>query len=406
MSRFDRLYRDNFPFVWAAAHRCGAPADAVDDVVQDVFVTAYRRLAELSWEVSPRGWLYGVTRRVAFRYRRSAARTARRNAAVGVTSKRSDRPHRRHDAAKALEALLAELAEAQRDVFVMAELLGLSAPEIAAELELPVNTVYSRLRLARRRLTELAGAEALAAGIDALERAERPSARDRSRVHAALVPMLGSPWVGLGAGASGLAKAALWPAIALSVVATTYGITVSGRAEPAPTEAVAAQSPPRNRPDERAAARRQDAEVRAVAIEPVTVPPVGAARPAASGALAAAAPASTVGEAVAPASPGRAKARGPSRGTASDALAQEVALLDNARTKLAGGQPAAALTALREHARRFPNGQLQEARSAHRVRALCKLGRAGEAERVAEDLHRHYPESNLSRSTPKKCEAT
>ena len=115
VSRFDRLYRDNFPFVWAAAHRCGAPADAVDDVVQDVFVTAYRRLDELDWEISPRGWLYGVTRRVAFRYRRSAARTARRNTAVAATSKRSDRPHHRQDAARALESLLEQIDETQRE---------------------------------------------------------------------------------------------------------------------------------------------------------------------------------------------------------------------------------------------------------------------------------------------------
>ncbi|MCA9705818.1 MAG: hypothetical protein KDK70_08225, partial [Myxococcales bacterium] len=99
--RFERIYREHAPFVWAAARQCGAPAAVVDDVVQDVFVTAYRRLDDLRGEVSPRGWLYGVTRRVAFRYRRTAARTARRRSVLATTGRARTRhePHAALDGA-------------------------------------------------------------------------------------------------------------------------------------------------------------------------------------------------------------------------------------------------------------------------------------------------------------------
>ena len=49
-----------------------------------------------------------------------------------------------------LEALAALDAD-RRAVFVMHELDELSAPEIAETLAIPLNTVYSRLRIARER---------------------------------------------------------------------------------------------------------------------------------------------------------------------------------------------------------------------------------------------------------------
>ena len=82
LEQFHALYRGEFAFVWAAARRLGVPPGAVDDAVQDVFVTAYRRLDQLRFEVSPRAWLYGVTRRVASRYHRGAFRRRRRVAAL------------------------------------------------------------------------------------------------------------------------------------------------------------------------------------------------------------------------------------------------------------------------------------------------------------------------------------
>ena len=42
----------------------------------------------------------------------------------------------------------------RRGVFVMHDIDGIAAPEIAVALEIPLNTAYSRLRLARRDFGE------------------------------------------------------------------------------------------------------------------------------------------------------------------------------------------------------------------------------------------------------------
>ena len=55
----------------------------------------------------------------------------------------------KHEAATFLRGFLATLDDDRRDVFVLAELEQLKAAEIATVLNTPVNTIYSRVRLAR-----------------------------------------------------------------------------------------------------------------------------------------------------------------------------------------------------------------------------------------------------------------
>jgi RNA polymerase sigma factor (sigma-70 family) len=390
VSRFDRLYRDNFPFVWAAARRCGAPDEAVGDVVQDVFITAHRRLHELSYEVSPRGWLYGVTRRVAFRYRRSAARTARRKAAVAVRTAKLDRPHARHDAARELEMLLEQLDDDQRRAFVMAELLGMTGPEIAGELGVPLPTVYSRLRLARRRLEHVARTpDALDASLDAARRTHAPPDGQAQRTWAALVPVLGSPVVPVKLAIASIAKSMWLPVAAVVAIAVGVASTRADDPETAPTQgAVDLDSPRSLNATAQAEALSQppppDAPIAVTSHAPQLVP---AARPALS-------PAPRSRSEPSPSNP------------SADALVLEVELLESARRALRGDDPERALSLLHDLDRRMANGQLLDARKAARVRALCAAGRTTEAEREAAALHRDHPGSNVALGTPKKCAAS
>jgi RNA polymerase sigma-70 factor (ECF subfamily) len=61
----------------------------------------------------------------------------------------------RRQVARALEKLPLE----QRAVFVLHDIDGVSAPEIARALEVPLNTVYSRLRLAREKFLAAVAAD-------------------------------------------------------------------------------------------------------------------------------------------------------------------------------------------------------------------------------------------------------
>jgi RNA polymerase sigma factor (sigma-70 family) len=355
--RFRALYRGEFGFVWAAARRLGVPPAALDDAVQEVFITAYRRLDQLYYEVSPRAWLYGVTRRVASRHRRGAVRLARRLAAFGeVQASEGVEPHAERDAARTLAALLDHLPRETREVWELTELLGMSGPEIAGELGVPLNTVYSRLRLARARLHALAAdAEALAS---AARREEQPPPGAARRSWALIVPVLGRE--GALAGIVG-AWTASRAAMATTLIAATVAAT---RVVPVEREAPVQRAAP-------VVAAAEELPVR------TDLPPAPVA----------AAPSVQV-------EPRRAAAR---QVAIVDPLAAEVALIDRARAHLTGDEPGAALAVLATHAREFPRGVLVDAREAARVEALCREGRAAEAEAAARLLWAQLPGSPLAR---------
>jgi len=149
---FERIYRQHYGFVWRSIRRLGVPDSEVDDVVQEVFVIVHRRLPEFEGRSAITTWLFGIAYRVVRDHRRSAAARQRReaDAAPGRLPTEPDRKLARHQAVDVLDGLLAELDEDQRTVFVMAEIVRMTANEIAELTGAKPNTVYSRLRLARK----------------------------------------------------------------------------------------------------------------------------------------------------------------------------------------------------------------------------------------------------------------
>jgi len=80
-----------------------------------------------------------------------------------------------------------------------------------------------------------------------------------------------------------------------------------------------------------------------------------------------------------------------------DRLSREVALLSRATSALHAGDAAAALKALEEHQRKFPNGALREERRAAKALALCALGRFSEGRSELARLAPHSPEAQRAR---------
>ena len=155
---FAELYDSYFGFVWRTASRLGTPESNLDDVVQETFMVAYRRLPDFEGRSSVKTWLYGIAFNVVRAFRREmgvkhpVALHAELRADPELLADRADGPHERtakREAARFVDEFLRRLNEDQRDVFVLAELEQLSAPEIAEVIGAGLNTVYSRLRLAR-----------------------------------------------------------------------------------------------------------------------------------------------------------------------------------------------------------------------------------------------------------------
>lgn len=161
---FEALYEQYFDFAWRNLRRLGVPDAHLDDAAQEVFLVVYRRLPELQKQGAARQWLFAILLRVASDHRRSIRRKSPHNLAAGapieadsIPDERSQSPDDRTAQAEGmrlLHKLLEELDDEKRAVFVLAELEQMSAPEIAAALSVNLNTVYARLRAARREFEQ------------------------------------------------------------------------------------------------------------------------------------------------------------------------------------------------------------------------------------------------------------
>lgn len=154
---FEEVYEEHVEFVWRGLRRLGVSEAELDDAVQDVFVVVHRKLGGFEGRSQLRTWLFGIVLRTARSHRRTKRRRPEdpidASEELGLTESAASRPDRKaesNEAVKALYELLDELDEEKREAFVLTELEELSAPEISEALGLNVNTVYARIRAARK----------------------------------------------------------------------------------------------------------------------------------------------------------------------------------------------------------------------------------------------------------------
>lgn len=163
MDELTKVFAEHHARVGRVLRRAGVPERDVPDAQQDVFIVVQRKLAMLESHASMSSWLHGIAVRVASQYRRRArvrhermtegergdplaAAIAHERCAVSAI----DDAGLRAKIATALHALSAP----QREVFVLREVHELSMLEIAAQLDLPLKTAFSRLYAARRALSD------------------------------------------------------------------------------------------------------------------------------------------------------------------------------------------------------------------------------------------------------------
>ena len=153
---FQTVYRQYFHFVWSSVRRFGVQPDAMDDVVQEVFIVIHAKLEGLTKPEALRSWIYGVVRRVASDHRRAQRTQTAASIVIGSqaeTESREPTPlEQLHTSAavQLLASLLEELDELKREIFTLIEVDELTVPEAAEVLGIPLNTAYSRLRAARQ----------------------------------------------------------------------------------------------------------------------------------------------------------------------------------------------------------------------------------------------------------------
>jgi RNA polymerase sigma-70 factor (ECF subfamily) len=148
---FASAYDAEFEGVWLYLRRL---AD-VEDAVHDVFVVAHRRYATYDSSRPLRPWLLGIAFRVAAQWRRQRRHEVELDEPAREMPDGAPGPEaafESREVSSQLHAALSQLDLHQRAVVVMHDLHGIAVPQIADELNVPLNTVYSRLRLGRAKV--------------------------------------------------------------------------------------------------------------------------------------------------------------------------------------------------------------------------------------------------------------
>lgn len=126
----------------------------VDDIVQEALMAVVRGLGGFRGEGRLESWVDRIVARTTFAFLRKSRRHDNATAGhaepdrLGVTEPLDERYANRRRAVR----LLDQLPDEQRHVLVLHHVLGMTTKEIAEQLDAPVETVRSRMRLGRKRL--------------------------------------------------------------------------------------------------------------------------------------------------------------------------------------------------------------------------------------------------------------
>lgn len=166
----EQIFTDYAPRVYSLARRMlGNDADA-EDVTQDVLLQVVRKLGSFRGEADVGTWLHRITVNAALGHRTRRARRAEHETHEATDTFDGDGdghpqsarpwsvPPEQHaldrERAKLIEDAIARLPEMYRDVYVLADVEGLTNPQIADLLDLTVPGVKTRLHRARLRMRD------------------------------------------------------------------------------------------------------------------------------------------------------------------------------------------------------------------------------------------------------------
>jgi RNA polymerase sigma-70 factor, ECF subfamily len=154
--RFGALFAAEFAYVWTTLRRLGVKAADLEDVTHDVFMQVYKKIDTYDPARPARPWLFAFAYRTASDYRRLARH--REDSSGDVPEIRAGAPLAdellvQREESELVHAALGALDLERRAVLVAFEMDGVPMKDVAAAMQVPLHTAYSRLRLAREDFT-------------------------------------------------------------------------------------------------------------------------------------------------------------------------------------------------------------------------------------------------------------
>jgi RNA polymerase sigma-70 factor (ECF subfamily) len=154
---FVDVFERELDFVWNCLRRLGIPEQDLEDEALEVFLRVKDALDEFDATRSIRPWMAGFAYRVACEYRRRRHRRFERVEPDVDTQEPSPSPEQHAASCEERAMVLAALDRVdvhRRAVLVLHDIYGYTIPEVAENCEIPLNTAYSRLRLARAEFAQ------------------------------------------------------------------------------------------------------------------------------------------------------------------------------------------------------------------------------------------------------------
>jgi RNA polymerase sigma-70 factor, ECF subfamily len=153
---FAALYDTWFDHVARWLRALGAPSADIEDLAQEVFLVVRRRLGDFDGR-NVAGWLYRIASRQVWQHRRRrwvqkvfSTRPALNIEDIPDSQGGADTAFETKEKRRQLERIVSRMSEKRRVVFMLFEVEGYSGEEIADTLDVPINTVWTRLHHARK----------------------------------------------------------------------------------------------------------------------------------------------------------------------------------------------------------------------------------------------------------------
>jgi RNA polymerase sigma-70 factor (ECF subfamily) len=153
VATLEQVFSEHASFVWRVVGAMGIGNPDREDVVQEIFLVVRKLLPTYEERGAMRPWLSAIARRVVGDHRgRAYERREIAHAAPPVDATNPTGRLEARSSLKRVEQALERLGADQREVFMLYEVEGLTMPEIAEALGVPLQTCYSRLHAARDRM--------------------------------------------------------------------------------------------------------------------------------------------------------------------------------------------------------------------------------------------------------------
>ena len=164
-SAFSALYDRHSPRLYGLALKMLKVQTLAEDVLQDLFLDVWQNAKKFDHtKGEPLAWLMILCRNRCIDKLRAKEKKARRSGSISedamqnIASNESKDPLETvhyNEVQRTVTSALAQLPADQRLVIEMAYFRGLSQSEIAAELQIPLGTIKTRVRLGMQKLRSL-----------------------------------------------------------------------------------------------------------------------------------------------------------------------------------------------------------------------------------------------------------